>query len=147
MNRHSFAALVAFACVSVVSAQQKPNFSGTWVGVSPAEVAGNQQTITQTPTSLTLRHGAEGDDHVILYKLDGSVSQHAIASHGAQILSTARAAWEGDRLVIDEATTYPDGRKVRRKLTLALDKDGQLVQGLTMTGDIERKIEATFRKK
>jgi hypothetical protein len=147
MTRHSFAALIAFACVSFVSAQQKPNFAGTWVGLSPADVAGNQQTITQTPTTLTLRHGAEGDDHVTTYKLDGSESQNAIASHGAQIVSTARAAWEGDRLVIDEATIYPDGRKVQRKLTFALDKDGQLVQSLTMTGDIERKIEATFRRK
>jgi len=147
MKRHSLAALLAFAFVSVVSAQQKPNFSGTWVGVTPAEVAGDQQTVTHTATALTLRHAAEGDDHVIVYKLDGSEGRNALPSHGSEIVSIYRTNWDGDRLVINESTTYPDGRKVERKLTFGLDKDGQLVQGLTMTGGIERKIEAVYRKK
>jgi predicted metalloprotease with PDZ domain len=148
MKRHSLAALLAFVCVSFVSAQQKPNFSGTWVGVTPAEVAGNQQLVTHTATTLTLRHGAEGDDHVITYKLDGSESRNALASHGDEIVSIARASWEGDRLIINESTTYPDGRKAERRLTFGLDKEGQLVQGLTMTmtGQPERKIEAVYRK-
>ena len=60
MNRHSIAALLAFVCVSFVSAQQRPNFGGTWIGVSPAENAGNQQVVTHTEVLVGIaRKGAD----------------------------------------------------------------------------------------
>lgn len=146
MKRHLLATLLVLVCASAVHAQKRPDFSGTWVGISPAENAGNEQVITQTATTITTRHGASGDDHVFTYRLDGSESRNAIGA----VVTIAKATWDGDRLVITDTTTYQDGRTVERKQVWSIDQKGQLVVELTrpIPGGTEMRTQTgIYRRK
>ena len=125
------------------SAQTKPNFSGTWVFVSPAESAGQEQTIKQDATTFTTGHASEGGGHSFTYKLDGTDSPNELHSHGEQIGMAAKASWEGDQLVIVEAVAYPDGRKRDKKTTYSLDPQGQLI--IEIVDHIKGKPSQTAR--
>jgi hypothetical protein len=128
--------MLASACVILVlggatGAQQRPDFSGTWVVISPAEAAGQEETIQQDATMLRRGHASEGGGHSFIYRLDGTQSRLVMPSHGDEIVTLAKASWDGDRLVIVEAVTYPDGRKLAKTSVLALDAQGQLVKEFT----------------
>ena len=146
-RRHLFAAIVTLAWMPLtLQAGQKPDFSGTWVGVNP-EAGGGEMTVTQTATMLTTRHGSSGDDHVASYKLDGTESRNVIHSHG-EIVTISKAVWNGDRLVITESTTYPDGRKMERTVTWSLDSRGQLRIEVNPTAGPDRQTGvAVYRRK
>jgi hypothetical protein len=89
-----------------LTARQKPNFSGTWIAVSPTEAAGQVQTVKQTETTLTRGHDSSGGGHSFTYKFDGTESRFVV--HHTPTLATA--SWDGDKLLIVERTTYNDGR-------------------------------------
>lgn len=114
--------------VAGTSAQQKPDFSGTWVVVSPSESAGEETTIKQDATTFTHGHASEGGGHSFTYKLDGTETRQTMPSHGEEIVILAKASWDGDRLMIVEHVTYPDGRKEDGTTVWALDAQGQLVR-------------------
>jgi hypothetical protein len=113
--------------VAGTSAEQKPNFSGTWVVVSPAESAGEETTIKHDATTFTHGHASEGGGHSFAYKLDGTETRITMPSHGEEIVILAKASWDGDRLVVVEQVTYPDGRKADGTTMWSLDAQGQLV--------------------
>jgi hypothetical protein len=140
----SFLAMAAFA-----SAQQRPNFSGTWVFISPADQAGLEETIVHTATELSFGHESEGGGHNFSYNLDGSESRHVMTSHGEDIVSVAKVAWEGDTLVIHQTTRYPDGRKLEMRSTMSLNAAGELVReaSATMDGVVQPPIRVIARKK
>ena len=68
-------ALIALTAVVAAGQNSKPNFSGTWLLVAPAEAAeetpGQEETITQTETTITFGHASEGGGHRMTYRLDG----------------------------------------------------------------------------
>ena len=134
---------------SVLLAQKRPDFSGTWIAISPTEAAGEEQVVKQDATTMTVSHGAEGDDHVSVYRLDGSESRNVMKSHGAEIVTLARATWKGEQLTITSATTYPDGRKLQQEFVWSLDGKGQLVVEFseTMSGKEPHKMTLVARKK
>ena len=110
--------VAAFGAVGLV-AQDRPNFSGTWIGVGP------QQEIRE----LTIKHDGstlsfEGQPDVTKYtfKLDGSETEMS-APDGKPLL--AKAAWEGKTLVV--TIYFPELKQDIRRLTWAIDADGQLV--------------------
>ncbi|HYN09425.1 MAG TPA: hypothetical protein VES67_18725 [Vicinamibacterales bacterium] len=117
--------------VLVASAQQKPDFSGRWVIVTPAESAGLEQVVKHDATTLTTAHASEGAGHATIYKLDGSESRNVIVSHGSDLVTLSRVSWSGNKLIITSATTYPDGRKLDQKQEWSLDSDGRLMIELT----------------
>jgi hypothetical protein len=118
-------------------AQQKPNFSGRWVVLAPADGAGSEQLVTHDPkaNTLTLAHDSEGDGHKLVYKLDGTESRNALASHGSEIVILSKAQWAGDQIAITSVATYPDGRRMESKQMWSLDASGQLVIAGTDTID------------
>lgn len=111
---------------AAVNAQQKPNFAGTWVIVSPADAAGQEETITQDEKTLTKSHASEGGGHSMTVRLDGTQVRNVITSHGDEIVTLSKAAWEGNLLVITEKTTYPDGQKRDARFVWSLDAEGRL---------------------
>ena len=122
--------LAAFlVCLPVLHlpAAQKPDFSGTWVAVSPQEAVGSEESITLDETTLTRGHASTGDGHNARYTLDGSPTRNVIRSHGREIVTISRASWDGSRLVINESTTYPDGRVRKQRSVMSLDAGGQLL--------------------
>ena len=149
MNRGVLlAAVIAFAS-AVGLAQSKPNFSGTWIVVTPAEGAGQEQEVRHTATTLSKGHASEGGGHNATYKLDGTDSRNEITSHGEPIVTISKALWDGDKVVITSATTYPDGRKTETKETWSLDSTGRLVieMSMTMTGMPAQSMTVVHRKK
>jgi hypothetical protein len=139
---------ITFASAMVL-AQQKPNFSGTWVAVSPADAAGQEQEVRHTATTLSTGHASEGAGHNETYKLDGTESRNELTSHGEKIVTLSRAMWDGDKVVITSATTYPDGGKLESKQTWSMNSSGQLVieSTETMTGQPVRSMTIVSRKK
>jgi len=133
-RHHPFVVATAFIlCTASAFAQKKPDFSGRWVAVSPADAAGEEQIVKQDSATLTISHGAEGPAHVFTYDLSGKETRLTMPSHGHEIVTHATAAWDGDRLVIAQKSTYPDGRELNQKLILSLDAHGQLVVEVTET--------------
>jgi hypothetical protein len=128
---HRSLSLVAVGVVAlagaVAGAQSKPDFSGTWIIVTPAEAAGQEQQVQQTATTLTTGHASEGGGHAMTYKLDGTETRNVLTSHGEDIVSLSKAAWDGNKLVITTVTTYPDGRKLDAKQIWSLNAEGALV--------------------
>jgi hypothetical protein len=86
------------------SQAQKPNFSGTWLLVAPAEAAvqppGQEETITQTDTTITFGHPSEGGSHQKVCGLDGQERESNIAG----VKLRCRGTWEGRKLVLSERT-------------------------------------------
>lgn len=127
--------IVAVIAMTIgVGAQQKPNFSGRWVVVSPKEGAGQEQIITQTDKTLTTQHAAEGPAHKMTYQLDGVERRLALPSHGSEITILAKASWDADRIVITSNASYPNGMKTQTRDVWSLDAKGQLVVDSSETG-------------
>lgn len=110
-----------------LAARQKPDFTGTWVAVSPTEAARQVQTVKQTETTLTRGHDSSGGGHSFTYKFDGSESRFDI--HGTVTLATA--TWDGDKLVIVERAKFHDGRVRNAKFVWSLNTQGELVVEFT----------------
>jgi hypothetical protein len=101
---------------AALSAQARPNFSGTWKFASsaPANYPGSNGwgvpsptvVLTQTPVELTIESGQFGANPMkVVYKLDGSDTIWEAPS-SSQSGSTAivkwrtKASWDGNRLVL-----------------------------------------------
>ena len=149
MSRLS-AVLCAYAfAMTLTQAQTKPNFTGTWIVVTPSAAAGQEAQVRHTETMLSTGHASEGGGHQASYKLDGTESRNELTSHGGKIVTISKAAWEGAKVVITSATTYPDGRTMESKETWSLDPAGHLVVETTqlMTGQSLRTMTVIHRKK
>src|SRR5262245_29491024 len=110
--------VAAFGAVGL-AAQNRPNFSGTWVGVGPQQEI-RELTIKHDGSTLSL----EGKPDVTkrTFKLDGSETEMS-APDGKPLL--AKAAWEGNTLVM--TIHFPEIKQDIRRQTWAIDADGQLV--------------------
>ncbi len=143
------AALLTGLPLLPVLAAQKPDFSGTWVAVSPQEAAGSEETITQNATTLTREHASSGAGHSSRFTLDGSPTRRSVRSHGQEIVTISRASWDDTRLVINESTTYPDGRVRKQRSIISLDADGQLLVDIEEMVDDKpsRKVQTVLKRK
>ena len=123
-----------------LAAQGKPNLSGKWTSV------GSQQGIRE----LTIKHDAstlslEGQPDVTkrTFKLDGSETEMS-APDGKPLL--ARAAWEGKTLVV--TIHFPELKQDIRRVTWALDADGQLVlETAFLGGKPEAPTKQVFKRR
>jgi hypothetical protein len=109
-----------------LAAQGRPNFSGTWIGVEPQQGI-RELTIKQDDSTLSL----EGQPDVAkrTFKLDGSETEMS-APDGKPLL--ARAAWEANTLVV--TIHFPEIKQDIRRVTWAIDADGQLVMETAFLG-------------
>jgi hypothetical protein len=132
-----------FASVSLT--QTHPNFSGKWIveatgpearGVMP------EQMVRHNATTLTVGHG--GDRHAITYTLDGQ--EHEVTT--GNVKSLVRATWEGEKLVIERADTFPTGMSRKLKQVWWLDTSGKLNIELTEIGaaEVSKPVIRVYRK-
>ena len=123
-----------------LAAQDRPDFSGTWIGV------GSQQAVRE----LTIKHDGrtlslEGQPDVAkrTFKLDGSETEMS-APDGKPLL--ARAAWEGKTLVV--TIHFPELKQDIRRVTWAIDADGQLVlETAFLGGKPEAPTKQVFKRR
>ena len=126
------AVVLMFGAAASLAAQAKPDFSGKWVAdaaAAPAAPAGgggggggrgggrggfgNEFTIAQSATTLTITR-MQGDQTVTtVYNLDGSESKNMVAGRGGgePTAQVSKAVWDGAKLVV--TTTAPNGEQKR----------------------------------
>lgn len=119
--------------VAAVFGQQRPNFTGKWIAISPADAGGGAQTITHTEAKLSIVHGAEGTDHNLEFILDGKEHRSVMPTHGSEIVTLYTATWNGNRLTMLSKSTYPNGNVLDQIQIWSLDAKGQLIIDLTET--------------
>ena len=110
--------VAAFGAVGLV-AQDRPNFSGTWIGVGPQQEI-RELTIKHDGSTLSVEGQPDVTKHT--FKLDGSETEMS-APDGKPLL--AKAVWKGKTLVV--TIHFPELKQDIRRLTWAIDADGQLV--------------------
>jgi len=143
------ATAMVVVAVSGVAAQAKPNFSGKWVMDPPPAATANagggrggagapagfqagfgaEFTVKQDDKSLSI---SRGQGSPIVYKLDGSESKNTVTRNGEQQEQIAKAAWEGDKLVIATEINF-QGNAAEQKRVLSLE-NGNLVIEQTNPG-------------
>ena len=127
MRTFARAVTTAAVLVAAAGAQQKPHFSGGWVIPSPPEGSGREQQVTQDEKTLSVEQFAASGSRKTIYQLDGVERQQALPMRGGDITILAKAAWDGDRVVITNNTSYPNGMKTQSKEVWSLDAQGRLV--------------------
>jgi len=134
--RRTFARVLTTAIVltAVAGAQQKPDFSGRWVVVSPPEGAGHEQVVTQDAKTLTAELLSEGGSHKMTYQLDGLEHRNTMTFRGAEIVMMSTASWDGNRIVINTRTVYTNGMKTSAKEVWSMDAQGRLVVDYAESG-------------
>ncbi len=129
--------------------QPRPNFSGRWVQVTPADGAGQEQVVKHDADKLSASHDSEGGGHLLEYKLDGSETTQTLTSHGEPVTSRVRASWDKESLVITTTTNYGGERTVILRQAWSLDKSGQLVilVSPTVDGKHQSPITVVYAKR
>lgn len=151
MIRRCYLAVAALVLLSAaVASQQKPNFSGTWVVVTPAGSAGQEEIIKQDATTFSKGHASNNGGHDFTCKLDGADSRNVLSPHpGDEIIMLATAVWQGNTLVITEKVTYPNGRNKEQRSTYSLDDKGLLHVAMErlLNGKPEPSVTLVYKKK
>ena len=102
-KRAMLLAALAVALVAGVSAQDKPNFTGTW-RVDPERsdqfsAGGAAQTITIEGSKMTITRTVAGNTQATVYMLDGTPEKKMAGPEGKQQETTRVTQWEGNAIV------------------------------------------------
>lgn len=122
-TRTSAIVFLMMVMAASVLAQQKPDFSGTWVVAPPSKSAGKEFVVKLDGASLYTTMGPKP----VTYQLNGAEQMSQLPMAGDVIRIATRAAWEKDRIVITIRTVYPTGMKTLTRETWSLDAQGRLV--------------------
>ena len=141
MKRAILSAALAVAFVAGVSAQDKPNFVGTWKSVDSSP----RQIITVDGSKMTVILTVAGNSASTVYMLDGTPSKNPIEGPNGMIDRVLTSTWDGNVLVTTMTTGNPNPLIERRWL----EPDGTMrltttitIQGRTQTspGQVLKKI-------
>jgi hypothetical protein len=141
MTRAILSAALAVAFVAGASAQDRPNFAGTWRPVDSF----NRTTITVEGNKMTVTVTLAGNSDSNVYMLDGTPSKNPIRLQGGKVLEQVYTSkWEGSVLVTTITTAGPDPMTERRWL----DADGtmKVERTLIMKGKPETSPTSTYKK-
>jgi len=134
--------LVALMGIPASAMAPKANLSGSWKidaeasGMSPtAQSAGQVVKITQTDAGVTIEFTDKGKPTTMRVKADGSETSAEMPD--GMIVKTS-GKWDGEKLVVRNASTSGDGKPVERIGNWYL-KDGNLVMENAAGGRIVYK--------
>lgn len=168
MRRNGVWAAAMAAVIAVgLSAQSAPNVSGKWTLVpDPAAAApggggggrggrggggggqfcGNECTIAQDATSVTVTRTTQAGEQKAVYKLDGSESKNMQAGRGgAQTEVVSKATVEGDRIVISTTRDF-GGNSVTTKTAISVSGDQMVVENTADFGQGPNTTKQTYKK-
>lgn len=116
---------------ALASAQSAPNFAGKWTlvpapGVTGAGGLGQEATITQDATSITIKRTTQMGEFTTIYKLDGSESKNTLTFQGNTIDQVSKTKWDGGTLKVDTTMSF-DGNPVQVSMSMTLDPSGTLL--------------------
>ena len=123
-----------------LAAQEKPDFSGTWIGVDPRQGI-RELTIKHDASTLSFEGRPDVTKHT--FKLDGSATEMS-APDGKPLF--AKAVWEGKTLVV--TIDFPELKQDIRRVTWSIDADGQLVMETeVLGGKPEAPVKQVFKRR
>lgn len=129
----SAVAALAFIAATVI-AQAPPSFAGKWTLVADPNAApgggigglGQEATIVQDATSLTITRTTPVGTFTSTYKLDGSESKNTLNMNGNAIEQVSKAKWDGGKLLVNTTMNF-NGNPVEVSMVMSLDTAGNLV--------------------
>jgi hypothetical protein len=172
MRRISFltAALTAVFFVAGLAAQAKPDFAGKWTLVPDAnepapgagggggggrgggrggggggQFCGQECTITQDGTMLTVVRTTPNGEQKAMYKLDGSESKNMQAGRGGETEVISKAMWEGNKVSITTTRAGRDGANITTKTMLSV-AGGQMEVENTVEGGQAPATKQMYKK-
>jgi hypothetical protein len=125
------AALGAILLATVASAQT-PNFTGKWTLVpDPAATGGfgglgQEATISQDASSITIKRTTQMGEFTTTYKLDGSDSKNTLHFQGNAIEQVSKTRWDGGTLKVETSMSF-DGNPIQVSMSMSLDPSGNLL--------------------
>ena len=142
-------------------AQARPSFSGNWVLVKeegqfsgrgaaaegPSTLScGNACTIRQSPSTLVVERSYGKEQFVTTVNLDGSETTSSNQMGGVPIDVSARASWDGSRLVVTTKSN-PSQNPVTVRLTLVSDQLVTETERLIGPARELRKATRTYKRR
>ena len=141
MKRAILSAAVAVAFVAGVSAQDKPNFAGTW----KPDDSFNRTKITVEGSKMTVTITLAGNSDSTEYMLDGTPSKKTMKGPGGKPMEQVYTSkWEGNVLVTTITTAGPDPMIEKRWL----DADGtmKVERTIVLKGKPETSPTSVYKK-
>src|SRR5688572_22402272 len=141
MKRAILSVALAVAFVAGVSAQDKPNFAGTWKPVDSF----NRTRITVEGSKMTVTITLAGNSDSTVYMLDGTPSKKTMKGPGGKPMEQVYTSkWEGNVLVTTITTAAPDPMTEKRWL----DADGtmKVERTIVLKGKPETSPTSVFKK-
>jgi hypothetical protein len=124
MTRAIVSVALAIAFTAGVSAQDKPNFAGTW----KASGSFNTWTITVEGSRMTVTMTVAGNSESTVYMLDGTPSKKTVDGPSGPVENVLTSTWDGDVLVT--TITAPGMARVERR---SIEADGTMKVQTTFT--------------
>ena len=153
MRRVAPLVITAIAVVTVgLFAQTPPNFAGKWTLVGEGGGRGGlgqEATIKQDASSLTITRTTQMGEFTSTYKLDGTESKNTLNMGGNAVEQISTAKWDGAKLVVKTSMSF-DGNPVQLSMTMALDPSGNMLIESTRPdfqgGGAPITTKATYKK-
>jgi hypothetical protein len=124
MMRAILSVVAAIAFMAGVSAQEKPNFAGTWKSSGSFD----SWTITVEGSKMTLTRTVAGNSESTVYLLDGTPSKKTFEGQTGTLETVYTSTWEGAVLVT--TIKAPFGTSVERR---SIEADGTMKVQNTIT--------------
>ncbi len=128
MKRAYSLLLVLTVASAVVSAQDKPNFAGTWklAGEAPDMMTAPQMVVVQDAKTLTVTSSSQMGEFKTPFNLDGTETRAPLEFNGTTFDRVTKAAWSGNKLVLTTKSEF-NGQSFETKMTWTLNTDGTLL--------------------
>ena len=141
MKRAMLSAALAVAFVAGVSAQDKPNFAGTWKPVDSF----NRTKITVEGSKMTVTITLAGNSDSTVYMLDGTPSKKTMKGQGGQPVDQVYTSkWEGNVLVTEITTPGPN--PMIEKRSIEADGTMKVERTIILPGNKPETIAQVFKK-
>ncbi len=136
---------------AAATAQDKPDFTGTWklVGEAPDQFTPSQMVVAKDATLLTVTTTGQMGEFKTTYKLDGTAGSSPLDFQGNTIDRTTKMAWTDNKLTLTAASDM-GGQAFEIKSVVSSGPDGTLMVETTFPdfqgggGPITTK--ATYKK-
>jgi hypothetical protein len=128
MRRAILSAVAALVFVAGVSAQDKPNFAGTW----KPDNSYNSWTIAVEGNKMTVTMTVAGNSESTVYMLDGTPTTRKFEGPNGPMENVSTSTWEGDVLVTTTRTGF--GTTVTEKRWIEPDGTMRVQNSLSIPG-------------
>jgi hypothetical protein len=158
--RRGLTVVAVTLATALTLAQAPPNFAGKWTVVPDPSAAGGDRggmggalgqeaTMTQDASSLTITRTTPMGTFTSTYKLDGSESRNTLNVQGNSVDQVSTAKWDGGKLNVNTKMDF-GGNLVETSMVMSLDAAGNLVVDSTRPdfqgGGAPITTHATYKK-